>query len=103
MTVLVPRSFETRSRLYAALAGIGRGRAACSANTGPVFLLAGLALAALSTRGRAIYFRSAAPWITIVSGVIVLAPHVIWLVQHDFAPFGYAMSIHGAKPFAARW
>jgi hypothetical protein len=109
-TVLIPlwamttfwflRSFETRSRLYAALAGIGA--AGCMLGKyWSVFLLAGLALAALIDNRRAVYFRSAAPWITIVSGVIVLAPHVIWLVQHDFAPFGYAMSIHGAKPFGA--
>jgi hypothetical protein len=109
-TVLIPlwamttfwflRSFETRSRLYAALAGIGA--AGCILGKyWSVFLLAGLALAALIDTRRAIYFRSAAPWITIVSGLIVLAPHVIWLVQHDFAPFGYAMTIHGAKPFGA--
>ena len=30
----------------------------------------------------------------------MLAPHLVWLVQHDFAPFGYAVGIHGAKPFA---
>jgi 4-amino-4-deoxy-L-arabinose transferase-like glycosyltransferase len=107
-TVLIPlwamttfwflRSFETRSRLYAALAGIGA--AGCMLGKyWSVFLLAGLALAALIDNRRAIYFRSAAPWITIIAGAIVLAPHVIWLVQHDFAPFGYAMYIHGAKPF----
>jgi hypothetical protein len=109
-TVLIPlwamttfwflRSFETRSRLYAALAGIGA--AGCMLGKyWSVFLLAGLALAALIDNRRAVYFRSAAPWMTIASGLIVLAPHVIWLVQHDFAPFGYAMSIHGAKPFGS--
>lgn len=109
-TVLIPlwamttfwflRSFETRSRLYAALAGIGA--AGCMLGKyWSIFLLAGLALAALIDSRRAVYFRSAAPWITIIAGAIVLAPHVIWLVQHDFAPFGYAMYIHGAKPFGS--
>jgi 4-amino-4-deoxy-L-arabinose transferase-like glycosyltransferase len=94
------RSYQTRSRVYAALAGIGA--AACMLGKyWSVFLLAGLALAALIDQRRAVYFRSAAPWITIVVGLAVLAPHVVWLVQHEFAPFGYAMSIHGEKPFGA--
>lgn len=106
-TVLIPlwamttfwflRSFETRSRVYAALAGA----AAAGCMLGKywsVFLLAGLALAALIDTRRAIYFRSGAPWITIAAGLIVLAPHVVWLVQHDFAPFRYAMIVHGDKP-----
>ena len=45
------------------------------------------------------YFRSAAPWITVCVGLVVLAPHLVWLYQHDFAPFGYAMVVHGGKPF----
>ena len=76
-TVLIPlwamttfwflRSFETRSRLYAALAGIGA--AGCMLGKyWSVFLLAGLAVAALIDSRRAVYFRSAAPWITIISG-----------------------------------
>ncbi|HLA21788.1 MAG TPA: hypothetical protein VJZ74_10050, partial [Pseudolabrys sp.] len=43
---------------------------------------------------------SAAPWITVAAGLIVLAPHLVWLYRNDFAPFGYAVGIHGAKPFA---
>jgi 4-amino-4-deoxy-L-arabinose transferase-like glycosyltransferase len=94
------RSYETRSKLYAALAGIGA--AGCMLGKyWSVFLLIGLVLAALIDRRRAPYFFSAAPWITAASGAIVLAPHLIWLVQNDFAPFGYAMYIHGAKPFGS--
>jgi len=94
------RSYQTRSRVYAALAGVGA--AACMLGKyWSVFLLAGLALAALIDERRAVYFRSAAPWTTIVVGLVVLAPHLVWLVQHDFAPFGYAMTIHGEKPFGA--
>jgi 4-amino-4-deoxy-L-arabinose transferase-like glycosyltransferase len=94
------RSYETRSKLYAALAGIGA--AGCMAGKyWSIFLLIGLVLAALIDRRRMQYFFSAAPWITVIAGAIVLAPHVIWLVQNDFAPFGYAMTIHGAKPLSA--
>ena len=94
------RSYKTRSPIYAALAGVG-GAACMLGKYWSVFLLAGLAVAALIDKHRAGYFRSAAPWITVVVGVVVLGPHLAWLVQHDFAPFGYAMYVHGNKPFTA--
>ncbi len=94
------RSYRTRSPVFAALAGVGA--AACMLGKyWSVFLLAGLALAALIDGRRAGYFRSAAPWITVAVGLVVIAPHLIWLYQHDFAPFGYAMTIHGDKSIAA--
>jgi hypothetical protein len=94
------RSYNTRSVLYAVLAGLGA--AACMLGKyWSVFLLAGLIVAALIDARRTKYFRSAAPWITVTVGFVLLAPHLVWLVQHDFAPFGYAVTVHGAKPFAA--
>ena len=93
------RSYKTRSALYAALAGLGA--AGCMLGKyWSVFLLTGLAIAALVDKRRSVYFRSASPWITIAVGLAVLVPHLLWLYRHDFAPFGYAMSIHGAKSFA---
>jgi 4-amino-4-deoxy-L-arabinose transferase-like glycosyltransferase len=99
-TVLIPlwaattwwflRSFETRSIAFAALAGIGAA-AATLGKYWSVTLLAGLALAALADPRRRSYFASAAPWVTVAVGALVLAPHVAWLVAHDFAPFGYAV------------
>ncbi len=65
-----------------------------------IFLLAGLIVAALIDARRGRYFRSAAPWLTVAVGLAVMAPHLVWLVQHDFAPFSYAMGIHGDKPFS---
>src|ERR1035437_7763998 len=81
-TVLIPawaattfwflRSYKTRSPIYAALAGVGA--AACMLGQyWSVFVLAGLA---------------------------VLAPHLVWLAQNNFAPFSYAVTLHGDKPFA---
>jgi hypothetical protein len=90
------RSFETRNLLYAALAGL----AAAGAMYGKywsIFLLAGLVMAALLDSRRGIYFRSAAPWVTIAVGGIVLVPHLVWLYQHDFAPFSFAVMVHGEK------
>ena len=67
---------RTRSLLWAALAGL----AAAGTMYGKywsVFLLAGLALAALIDARRVAYFRSAAPWVTIIVGGAVLAPHLV--------------------------
>ena len=94
------RSYATRSWLYAALAGLGA--AGCMLGKyWSVFLLAGLAIAALIDSRRAIYFRSTAPWITIVVGAAALAPHVVWLAQNEFAPFYYAILLHGEKSYFA--
>ena len=94
------RSYRTRGALYAALAGAGA--AACMLGKyWSVFLLVGLAIAALIDKRRAVYFRSAAPWLTVVAGLAVLAPHLIWLYRHDFAPFDYAMTVHGSPSLAA--
>ena len=102
-TVLIPlwalvtwfflRSYETRSVLWAALAGAAAA-AAMMGKYWSVFLLAGLGIAALADPRRAQYFRSAAPWVTIAVGAILFAPHVAWLVGQDFAPFTYAVVAH---------
>jgi 4-amino-4-deoxy-L-arabinose transferase-like glycosyltransferase len=91
------RSFMTGSHVFAALAGFGA--ALCMLGKyWSVFLLAGLIVAALIDKRRAAYFRSPAPWITVAVGAIAMAPHLYWLWQSDFAPFTYAMTIHGEKP-----
>jgi hypothetical protein len=92
------RSYNTRSPIYAALAGAGA--AACMLGKyWSIFFIAGLIVAALIDRRRTAYFRSAAPWITVIVGLIAMAPHLVWLSQHYAEPFAYAMYIHGAKPF----
>ena len=90
------RSFETRRPLDAALAGLAAA-ASMYGKYWSVFLLIGLGLAALADPRRAAYFRSAAPWVTVAVGALALAPHVAWLVANDFAPFSYAVIVHGAS------
>ncbi len=92
------RSYETRSKLYAALAGVGAALAMMG-KYWSVFLLAGLVAAALIDRRRAGYFKSPAPYVTVAAGLVALSPHLFWLKAHDFAPFAYAVGIHGDKPF----
>jgi hypothetical protein len=90
------RSFETRRPLDAALAGLAAA-ASMYGKYWSVFLLIGLGLAALADPRRAAYFRSAAPWVTVAVGSLALAPHAAWLVANDFAPFSYAVVVHGAS------
>ncbi len=94
------RSYSTRRPLDAALAGL----AAALSMYGKywsIFLLLGLAIAALADRRRAAYFRSSAPYITIAIGTLAIAPHAAWLVANDFAPFSYAVVVHGTAPLAS--
>jgi len=83
-------SFETRSKVAAALAGIAAA-AAMQSKYWSIFLLIGLGLAVLADPRRARYFGSAAPWVTVASGAIAFAPHVIWLYANDFPPFAFSV------------
>ncbi len=90
------RSFETRNIVWAALAGLGAAGAMLG-KYWSVFLLAGLGIAALADPRRGIYFRSAAPWVTVAVGALALGPHLVWIVAHDFAPFTYAAAAHPVR------
>lgn len=94
------RSYRQRSLGYAALAGIAA--ALCMLTKyWSVFLLVGLALAALIDKRRVNYFRSRAPWVTVLVGLVLLAPHLYWLTQHAYSPFFYATHVHGDQPYGA--
>ena len=90
------RSYRTRDAGAAALAGLGAALAMYG-KYWSVFLLAGLVVAALADRRRGLYFRSPAPWVTVAVGLAAMAPHLWWLADSQFAPFSYAMTIHGEK------
>ena len=105
-TVLIPlwaiatwwflRSFETRRIGWAVLAGLGAA-AAMLGKYWSVFLLLGFGIAALADPRRGAYFRSSAPWVTMLVGALALAPHIAWIVASDFAPFGYAAASHATN------
>lgn len=99
-TLFFLRSYTTRSPRAAAFAGIFAA-AAMLGKYWSIFLIAGLVVAALADRRRNAYFRSAAPWITVMVGAALIAPHVIWLIEHDFITFKYASAVHEAKSFGA--
>src|ERR1700688_1416871 len=98
-TLWFVRSYEERRPLDAALAGLAAAIAMLT-KYWSVFLILGLAAAALSDRRRDIYFRSVAPWITAVCGALVLWPHIIWLMVNDYPPFAYALVVHGGRGMA---
>lgn len=92
------RSFEKRDIFWSVLAGL-LGALAMLGKYYSVFLLAGFCLAALCHPRRAQYFGSRAPWISILTGLVVLAPHVYWLWTHGEPSFQYALG-HAGLPFS---
>jgi 4-amino-4-deoxy-L-arabinose transferase-like glycosyltransferase len=92
-TLFFLKSFETCSVRWAALAGLAAGVAMLGKYWSAV-LLAGLGLAALTDPRRRTYFRSNAPWVTILVGSVVIGPHLVWLHQNHWVSLVYAMRAH---------
>lgn len=92
------RSFETRQIKWAA----GAGALAAVAMLGKyysVFLVGSFVFAAVCHPQRRIYFRSWAPWVSALVGLVILAPHIYWLATTGATPFEYAMQAHGGRKF----
>jgi len=88
------RSFETGRLLWAIAAGASAALALLGKYYS-VFLVGGFVLAAVVHPQRRVYFRSLAPWVSTASGLLVLAPHLYWLVKTGAPPFKYALKVHG--------
>lgn len=86
------KSFLTRSPFHAALAGAA-GAGALLGKYWSLFLLAGLALAALMDRRRRAYWTSPAPWITLAVGLALVAPHLVSLFWGSTTTLGYAAAV----------
>jgi 4-amino-4-deoxy-L-arabinose transferase-like glycosyltransferase len=97
-TYCILRSFETRNSKWAAATG-ALAAIAMLGKYYSVFLVGGFAFAAVCHPRRRIYFRSPAPWVSIVVCVVVLAPHLYWLATTGAAPFEYAIQAHGGRKF----
>lgn len=90
------RAFESRGALW----GLAAGACAALAMLGKyysIFLVGGLVIAALAHPDRMRYLRSWSPWASIATGLAVLAPHLVWLMQTGYQPFTYAYTVHGAQ------
>jgi len=94
------QAFATRTVTWSALAGA----AAATALLGKyfsIFLIAGFAIAALAHPARAQYFRSPSPWISSLCALVLLAPHIHWLMSNGYQTFEYARGVHQAgSPYA---
>jgi hypothetical protein len=53
-------------------------------------LIGAIGIAALIHPARLQLLRSPAPWVAIVTLVVTMLPHLVWLQQVDFAPLAYA-------------
>ncbi|TKT72922.1 glycosyltransferase family 39 protein [Afipia massiliensis] len=88
------RSFETRRAGWAAAAGLA-GALAILGKYYSAFLIVGFIFAAVLHPARRIYFTSSAPWISAAAGLLLLAPHVHWMLTSGTSPLGYALAAHG--------
>ena len=92
------RSFETRRIGWA----VAAGAAAALAVLGKYYslvLIASFAIAAMVHPQRRAYFGSSAPWVSALTGLVALAPHLHWLATTGAEPCVYALSTHAGKPF----
>lgn len=96
------RAFQSRGVAWSAAAGITAALAILGKYYS-VYLVGGFIIAALADPRRLQYLRSPAPWVSVLCGAAVLAPHLIWLVQMGPEPFRYAMVVHGSDSHAQEW
>ena len=85
------RAFETRKAFWAVAVGCTTALAMVGKYYS-VFLVASFAFAALAHPARRAYFTSASPWISVVTGLAVLSPHIYWLAITGASTFAYALN-----------
>jgi 4-amino-4-deoxy-L-arabinose transferase-like glycosyltransferase len=93
------QSFETRQLWWAVAAGFTAALAMLGKYYS-AFLIGSFALAAICHPARRAYFASWAPWVSIATGLLALAPHLVWLVATGAQPIVYAFARHGGKAVA---
>lgn len=90
------RSFESREVGWAVAAG-ATAALAMLGKYYSVFLIASFLGAAICHPQRRAYFGSLAPWISTVTGLAALTPHMVWLATTGAQPFAYALERHAGK------
>jgi 4-amino-4-deoxy-L-arabinose transferase-like glycosyltransferase len=58
-------------------------------------MIGAIGLAALIHPDRLKFLRSPAPWVAIVTLVVAMIPHLVWLRDVDFVPLTYAGDVYG--------
>ncbi len=93
------RAFESRRVGWSLMAG-ATAALAMLGKYYSVYLIAGFILAALYHPRRGDYLRSLSPWLSILGGSAVLAPHIDWLLMMGPSPFRYALAGHAPSSAA---
>jgi 4-amino-4-deoxy-L-arabinose transferase-like glycosyltransferase len=94
------RAFETRTLAWSVAAGATAGLAMLGKYYS-VYLVAAFIVAALAHPARWAYLRSPSPWVSAVVGLVVLVPHLRWLMTSTFTPFDYVYVAHGHSALPA--
>ncbi|MGX4770978.1 glycosyltransferase family 39 protein [Bradyrhizobium guangdongense] len=85
------RAFETRSVFWAVAVGCTTALAMVGKYYS-IFLVSSFAFAVLAHPARRAYFASASPWISVVTGLATLSPHIYWLATTGASTFTYALN-----------
>jgi 4-amino-4-deoxy-L-arabinose transferase-like glycosyltransferase len=85
------QSLQTRRIGVSVLTGV-LGAAALLTKYSSVVLFATFFLTALAHPDRRRYFHSSAPYVTILTGLVLISPHVWWMVGTGFSTIDYAIS-----------
>jgi hypothetical protein len=96
-------AYEKRTAAWGALLGLIGGAAAITIYSAALGLGA-IGLAAIVHRGRGRFFASPAPYVAVLVFLVVLSPHLVWLVQHDFPPLHWAgQQLNTGGAFKSSW
>ncbi len=82
-------AYDKCTAAWGALLGLIGGAAAITIYSAALGLGA-VGLAAIVSPGRGRFFASPAPYVALLVFLVVLAPHLVWLVQHDFPTLHWA-------------
>ncbi len=96
-TLFFLQSFKTRRALPSALAGAMAAGAVLSKYFAAALPL-GMALATLVHPDRWRYWRSLAPYVSVLVFALLLVPHLLWVLDHRVTPFNTVGTIH-TMPF----
>jgi 4-amino-4-deoxy-L-arabinose transferase-like glycosyltransferase len=87
-------AFKKRTWLSGVLLGLA-GALALMTKYWVLTMIGAIGLAALIHPERLKFLRSPAPWVGIVTLVVAMIPHLIWLRSVDFVPLTYADDVYG--------
>lgn len=87
-------AFEKRSARSGLWLGLA-GALALMTKYWVLTMIGAIGLAALIHPDRLLFLRSWAPWVAIVTLVVAMIPHLVWLKEVDFVPLTYAGDVYG--------